>query len=138
MRPKSEIIDGTKLCAGCKLMLPVDNFSVNKALSSGLDSRCKPCKSATAKKNHKPGSHYLSTYGITRDEYDELLEKQDGVCAICKQAPTPIRGNRLYVDHCHSAGTVRGLLCGFCNSMLGYAKDDATVLTAAIAYLAQN
>jgi Recombination endonuclease VII len=70
-------------------------------------------------------------YGISAAEYDALLAKQGGVCAICRQHSK----RRLCVDHCHLTGTVRGLLCDRCNLGLGYLKEDQASLVAALAYL---
>jgi Recombination endonuclease VII len=72
-------------------------------------------------------------YGISLEEYDAMLERQGGVCAICKKAPA--RGKVLFVDHCHVTGRVRGLLCAKCNSVLAFGHDDLDILRAAIAYL---
>jgi len=51
-------------------------------------------------------------YGLTLTDYDGMLTRQDGLCAICRKPPKKIR---LAVDHDHKTGKVRGLLCGFCN-----------------------
>jgi len=75
----------------------------------------------------------LSKYGIDGRKYSELLQQQQGVCAICKGVNKG--GKRLYVDHCHITGKVRGLLCRNCNTMLGNARDDIYRLKAAIKYL---
>ena len=72
-------------------------------------------------------------YGISLDEYDAMLDRQGGVCAICKKKPD--EGKALVVDHCHVTGRVRGLLCGKCNSVLAFGNDDPDILCAAIAYL---
>ena len=72
---------------------------------------------------------------VTDDEYAELLERQGGVCAICRQ-PESVPGRSLAVDHDHATGAVRGLLCGRCNRALGYFRDDPALLAAAITYLA--
>lgn len=79
-------------------------------------------------------------YGISIEQYDELLKSQGGVCAICGLPETTIdtRYNTLRslaVDHCHATGIVRGLLCNSCNPMLGNSKDDIEILTKAINYL---
>lgn len=75
----------------------------------------------------------VAVYGISLERYNEILAQQGGVCAICKETcPT---GRALAVDHSHSTGEVRGLLCTKCNPMLGFARDDVAVLEAAIAYL---
>jgi hypothetical protein len=72
-------------------------------------------------------------YGISLEEYDAMLARQGGVCAICKKPPA--KGKLLVVDHCHLTGMVRGLLCGKCNSLLAFGNDDPDVMRAAIAYL---
>jgi hypothetical protein len=72
-------------------------------------------------------------YGISREEYDAMLDSQGGVCAICKKKPD--EGKALFVDHCHVTGRVRGLLCGKCNSVLAFGNDNPDILRAAIAYL---
>jgi len=68
---------------------------------------------------------------LTKDEYEELVRKQKGVCAICEQPPR----TRLCVDHNHITGEVRGLLCHRCNSAIGHAQDDVTILRKMIRYL---
>ncbi len=73
-------------------------------------------------------------YGITSEQFAAMLESQNGRCAICKTSEPSGKGN-WHVDHCHSSGKVRGLLCHFCNLMLGNAKDDVDRLTAAIEYI---
>ena len=70
-------------------------------------------------------------YGITPEEYDALLEQQNGVCAICKKRSV----ERLCVDHDHPTDLIRGLLCRLCNLGLGHFKDDLARLRAAVAYL---
>ena len=72
-----------------------------------------------------------SFYGLSLDDYDKMYTAQEGVCAICSQA-----GKRsLCVDHCHTTGKVRALLCDSCNRGIGMLKEDTSVLQAAIAYL---
>lgn len=71
------------------------------------------------------------TYGITLEDYQTLWEAQDGKCAIC-------RGVRAVfdVDHRHSDGIVRGLLCRACNrKVLPFSKDNPETLRAAANYL---
>jgi hypothetical protein len=73
----------------------------------------------------------LRCYGLSMEQYETLLAKQGGVCAICARPPAepPV------VDHCHETGTVRGLLCRKCNFGLGLFGDDQSLLAAASAYL---
>lgn len=74
-----------------------------------------------------------SKFGITVEQYDATLEKQNGVCAICNK--TCRTGRRLAVDHCHKTGKVRGLLCAECNNGIGKLNDDPDLLRKAIKYL---
>ena len=71
-------------------------------------------------------------YKITLEDYEALFALQNGVCAICKSPPGR---RRLSVDHCHSSGRIRGLLCDTCNPMLGNAHDRIDILQTAIDYL---
>lgn len=87
----------------------------------------------------KLDQHYRSKYGITREERDQLLAAQGGVCKICGGLPHPNhQGSQFHVDHCHRTGRIRGILCGHCNTMLGLAMDDPDRLQAAIDYLKET
>jgi hypothetical protein len=80
----------------------------------------------------------MRSYGIGNDEYDAMLSKQKGVCAICHQPETKImRGkvSKLQVDHCHATGRVRGLLCHRCNSMLSHIELDIDMFRRTVEYL---
>jgi len=68
-------------------------------------------------------------YGITVDQYDEMVKNQNGQCKICKESV------KLHVDHCHKTGQVRGLLCNGCNRGLGYFNDNIDKLISATTYL---
>ena len=73
-------------------------------------------------------------YGLTAEAYTAMLQQQGGACAICRMPSK----RRLAVDHCHTTGRVRGLLCHGCNLILGHAKDSAGVLQQAAAYLLRH
>jgi hypothetical protein len=80
---------------------------------------------------------------MTADQFDEMLEAQKGLCAICgnpetKRSKKSGRLLPLSVDHDHETEAVRGLLCGACNAMLGYAEDAPARLASAILYLASH
>jgi hypothetical protein len=78
----------------------------------------------------------LKRYGITELEYNELLAKQAGHCALCPATTfLPDDGRSLAVDHDHKTGKVRGLLCQPCNLMLGYARDFPEQLEKGASYL---
>lgn len=74
-------------------------------------------------------------YGITPLQFDELLAAQKGKCAICGTDRPGGPGNRFAVDHNHSTGAVRGLLCCQCNFTVGYSRESIAILTNAAEYL---
>jgi hypothetical protein len=78
-----------------------------------------------------------SKFGLTLADYEAMLEAQGGVCAICLR-PERKENKSLNVDHCHSTGIVRGLLCGPCNTGLGMFSDDPERIMAAISYLEEG
>lgn len=78
-------------------------------------------------------SHLKRKFGITPEEYDVLLDRQGGGCAICGRPPTP--GISLHVDHDHLTGRIRGLLCFQCNNALGDFEDSHERLQLALNYL---
>ena len=114
-----------KTCSRCKEEKSHDSFTKNGTAVDGYYSMCKSCKR---------DAQYYQTYGITQDNYNELLELQDNKCAICFNTPK----KKLFVDHCHSTGKVRGLLCQHCNFVLGQAKDSTEILFNAISYLQER
>ena len=75
--------------------------------------------------------HLQRRYGLSRADYDALLKRQGGVCAICGKPSE----KTLCVDHCHATGTIRGLLCRKCNLGLRCLADDQSALIAALVYL---
>ncbi len=71
-------------------------------------------------------------YGITKQQFDSLLEEQNNCCCVClKRIPR----NVMTIDHCHKTGRVRGVLHKGCNTFLGLAKDSPTILRRAADYL---
>lgn len=73
-------------------------------------------------------------YNITLDEYNELFNSQNGMCAICSDFSNT---KMLAVDHNHNTGRVRGLLCQSCNVAIGLLKDSRLVITKALEYLSK-
>ncbi len=126
-------------CGDCGLVKDVKLMSVSKP---GI---CKSCSTERTKRwaaenpneweRHRRKSYLKNTYGITIEQYDEMLAAQGGVCAICGNAEADARLYKLHVDHCHSTGKVRGLLCGACNRGIGNLGDDIDKLKSAIRYL---
>jgi hypothetical protein len=75
----------------------------------------------------------ITRMGLSVKEFNARLEKQNGVCAICGK--TNPNGRRLFVDHNHQTGQIRGLLCGHCNTGIGNFLESAELLYSAISYL---
>lgn len=86
---------------------------------------------------------YAEKYGVTPEQVDVMSVGQNHVCAICFKPETKLDSSSqklqpLAVDHCHTSGSVRGLLCSRCNRCLGLLGDDPQVLASAILYLARH
>lgn len=78
----------------------------------------------------------LSQYGLSLEEYDDILETQSGGCKIC--GVLEVGKRTFHVDHDHKTGKNRGLLCKHCNVMLAMARDNKDILFRAIDYLLEN
>ncbi|WP_424216377.1 endonuclease domain-containing protein (plasmid) [Streptomyces sp. BI20] len=93
---------------------------------------CSTCRK-TAQRSNSHESRVMQVYGLGSGEYGELLAKQGGKCAICKQT----RAKNLDVDHCHKTGLIRGLLCARCNRQLlaRGLRDDPWIALSAASYL---
>jgi hypothetical protein len=141
-----------KICTKCKIEKPFELFHKHPTTKLGVTSACKECMYKTLKdfrktsegkekaKEYRRKSLLKSRYGITAEEYDALLEKQNGKCAICGSSNGGGRGlnSRLAVDHNHSTGEVRGLLCSMCNQGIGMFKDNPEILEIASSYLKEE
>ncbi|WP_333627851.1 endonuclease VII domain-containing protein [Stenotrophomonas cyclobalanopsidis] len=141
-----------KICTKCKVEKSEGEFWADRRRSSGLMARCKSCKTGDARdyRAARPGYHkavYAKTrtatrerhlvrkYGVTLADYGSMLHEQDGKCAICSAPEAEQFKGVFHVDHCHTTGKVRGLLCRGCNHMLGVVADDVHKLLRAITYL---
>lgn len=149
-------IQGQCRCEECKSWKVADNeqtvqLAKYRDLPHGKNStyrygcRCDECREAKRLENalmnprrkedvrserslKKPMSsleYSLRKYGITLLDFNRMNEEQAGKCALCFSFPDT---ERLFVDHCHETGRVRGLLCRKCNTTLGFARDDADLL----------
>lgn len=74
-------------------------------------------------------------YGLSVEQFNEILESQNNKCAICGSDAPDHHKKRLNVDHCHKTGMVRGLLCDACNRGIGLLKDDPKIMKNAICYI---
>lgn len=140
-----------KTCTKCKLQKSLDSFWKDNR-RGGYLPHCKSCKAEAAKKwrsNNPEKSHtrywnnpavererhLIRKYGVNLAKYDAMLASQNGKCAICGSLESEQFKGVFHIDHCHTTGNVRGLLCRGCNHMLGVVKDDPEILSKAIEYL---
>jgi hypothetical protein len=105
----------------------------------------RPVRTAWGHFRKDPKNYHLrwlleKRYGITLEQYNEMVELQGGRCAICNKVPagTNHTSRRLAVDHDHVTGTVRGLLCGPCNTTIGMIEDSPGMLDRMRRYLGKH
>lgn len=76
-----------------------------------------------------------SLYGITIEDFERMSTDQNHECKVCKSPASENRNGFLFVDHCHTTGRIRGLLCNGCNTAIWLLSDCPERMTAAINYL---
>lgn len=155
----------TKTCSRCKAEKDVDDFGKSTGRKDGRLGHCKLCHnqdtakwyaSNTGKRKEGFSKWYAKSperrrvirlrgvYRITPQRFDEILESQEGKCAICRVVlDSKSHRTKPHIDHDHACcpsgrscgGCVRGLLCTNCNSMLGKARDNVASLRAGADYV---
>lgn len=85
--------------------------------------------------DRKRGNSLRFHYAVTADQYDAILSAQKCVCAICGKPNSTKKSNRLFVDHNHTTGKLRALLCHGCNMAIGFLREDPALFVKAAAYL---
>ena len=126
---------GTAYCRDCDQVKSLAEFGTRTGARSGRLAYCRSCHNVRKDESRKRvhgGSrayHLKRRYGITEVEYDEMVQAQGGLCAVCRERPVQ------HVDHDHVTGRVRGVLCFCCNQGLGNFRDRADIMSAAIEYL---
>lgn len=124
---------GNVLCSICRYVKPRDQFyDCHIPLRQG---RCKSCVSTRRRDPDKRFTQRLGRYGLTKDDFTDLLTAQNHVCAICGEIPSTGPTRDFVIDHDHHTGVIRGLLCNRCNNGLGLLGDDIDGLTRALNYL---
>jgi DNA-directed RNA polymerase subunit RPC12/RpoP len=143
-RPSSSRANGeAKLCTKCGEVKSIDDYYNNSTRVDGKAVHCKACweKEYREKSPEKrKRSQLLVKYGVTWEDYLDVLDLQGYKCAICKRELNVMgdrkeKNNSAHVDHNHSTGKPRGILCAECNSGLGYFKESIDILNSAITYL---
>lgn len=149
---KYNVMPVNKMCTVCKVAKPFEDFyhglkakkqqyATNKVYPH---ARCKDCDHARVRTYHKNNrakvvkqqliSHRRREYGLTEEQYNDMISSQNNMCAICNKTSH----KTLHIDHDHETGKVRGLLCSNCNTGIGFFKDDISLLNNAIDYLAKS
>lgn len=139
----------SKKCSKCHEIKSWIEFYMNPNVKTGLSSLCIKCFDEVRETNQKKyilhlkqlsnierdkATYLLRCYNLTVEQYNELFNLQEGKCMICGVHQSSL-DKALCVDHDHSTGEVRGLLCGNCNSGIGFFKDNVDLLNKAIIYL---
>jgi hypothetical protein len=130
----------SRVCFACKEEKPISEYY--KSNTRYYQRECKACNKLRKAAWHKTDAGKLSStntklktrFGITLEDYNKMLEDQRGLCLICEESLS-YNGHKLSVDHCHTTGKIRGLLCKACNFGLGHFKDNSELLVKAIKYL---
>lgn len=147
----------SKICSKCKIEKPFSEYFKDTHREIGIRCRCKECCNLDTiewrEKNRSEYNNYAAAwraknpnrqhatdikrnYGLTIEQYNTMLIEQKCQCKICgKQHDPSVKRGRLYVDHDHKTGEVRALLCGACNSGIGYFNHDTEIILRAIKYL---
>ena len=146
----------SKVCLGCGVDKPFDQYHKHPCCKFGLNSRCRSCTSVDARQRYQALTaggqrhpyrnaikrrHILKKkFGMTDQAFVTMKARQEGLCAICRKPETGTSGvkrtlRELAVDHDHTTGAVRGLLCHKCNAALGCFNDNIDLLEAAKEYL---
>jgi len=103
-----------------------------------LERSRKTVKDYQARNPEKVFNTHLRKYGLTENDYENMLSRQGYLCAIClREEPNMHQYQRLAVDHDHKTGKVRGLLCSQCNTAIGKLQHSPRILKRAIMYLIQ-
>lgn len=113
-----------QVCSLCGVKKPISEFYKNRGKPR------KDCKVCHEKSKMK---YRVGRYGITVSEFYSLIEQQNNKCAICEETFEKTRTR--HIDHCHTSGKVRGMLCHGCNTAIGLMKESPEILKAALKYL---
>lgn len=154
-----------KHCNGCDTTKELSEFGKDRHTPDGLCWKCKDCRNAYLREYNKKNPEIIKKirennkkwrqeyykrpeiqrknrnaqlkkdYGISLEEYENILESQGGVCAICSGDEISNRNRFLCIDHCHDSNKIRGILCNRCNRAIGLFKDNPEILMKATKYL---
>ncbi len=137
---KPYVNPGHKICSNCQEDKDHSFFGNDSRRKDKKQRVCRACQKTYNKKLYSKDrfrKYYLaSKYNLSTEQYYAKLEAQDNRCAICKNKHSGPRF--MAVDHCHSSGKTRDLLCYLCNSVLGLSREKISTLQSAIEYLEKH
>ena len=156
----SDLLKKEKTCTTCEITKDLDEFYNHRRFKDGKKNQCKDCENTAGRLRYKKkisggetsiknnrltnrAGHLKRVFGITLNQYDELLERQNGCCAVCGKHESEFH-KRFSVDHAHAeskwvpAGMIRGLLCFSCNHLVIGRYTDADIFNKASDYLRQH
>ena len=117
-------VEGLKKCSRCRKTKPIDNYCEDNSSKDRLHCSCKTCTKFY---------DYNRKYGISEEEYNLLIIKQNNKCYICHK-----ENIELHLDHNHKTKRTRALLCNGCNCAIGAFQESIDILQQAIIYLENN
>ena len=134
-----------KECIKCKRIKKLEEFYKNRNSTTSMCKTCTKENNSDYRKNpvikereqKRVKENIWKKYGIKNmsyERYEEMLEQQNHSCKICEVHESKIK-RKLAVDHNHTTGEIRGLLCDKCNNLLGKVKENISILESAIEYL---
>ena len=121
LQPHNRVVDGLKVCTHCNQCLPVEAFG--RKLNRYTEM-CKHCRGIELRAN---------TYKLSRAEVRELIERP---CESCGSVVSDLK--QLHIDHDHTTGKVRGVLCHACNTSLGLLNEDPQRLRDLATYIERH
>ena len=130
-----------KFCQSCETVKPRGAFYPAKDKANGLSGRCRDCHKANwfTLPDERRTHSKRRKFGLSHDDYEAMRGARNDMCAICGQVESVLRCDgkpkSLAIDHCHTTGLVRDLLCVACNQALGKMADDPARLRAAADYV---
>lgn len=147
----------TKVCSACKERLPIENFGICTTYRDGRRGQCNKCRclndtvrwdNLSKEERLRRARKYEANksvprrwrrikrlYGLSKQDYDDLLHRQGGGCALCSSSDTKTIVGVFYVDRCHETGRIRGLLCLDCNMALGKLGDTPDRIARVLEYV---
>ena len=142
-------METTRVCRECKIEYPIEHFYKHVGPRTSIGYRRPTCKACCYKhsmkwqksnpdksKVYRRRNKLKKKYGISLEQYDEMLKKKNCVCYICHRSEP--NGKPLNEDHCHKSGIIRKMLCTKCNFTLGLMDEDKTFINRLIDYINEH